>query len=361
MPVWAVPRGTEGVRIMTQAVAGAMSVADCLAGTGLSESTLADQDAEIWAHQEFRVVANIVSRLGDRPGLGVDVGGFSTLGRLGVLGFAFLTSSTVREGFERILPYQALLPSHVRFSIEGDGTREYVVADDTDIPVDIRGFIVERDLAGLAAVLSGADIPVAVDWVETTLDEHRARRLAQSWSLTADVRPNRGCNRIAAMRGTLDIALPQSDPNTTRVFERQCRELLDGRLSRVGVAGQVRSRILHDQRSFPSMQTIANELHLDPRTLRRKLTDEGTSFRELMAAVRRDRAEQMLATNVAIETIARQLGYAETASFTHAFTRWTDMAPSEFRRNLGRAMEGNVPGSGVRDGGGAHAAALGNR
>ena len=83
MPVWAVPRGTEGVRIMTQAVAGAMSVADCLAGTGCSESTLADEDAEIWAHQEFRVVANIVNRLGDRPGLGVDVGGFSTLGRLG--------------------------------------------------------------------------------------------------------------------------------------------------------------------------------------------------------------------------------------------------------------------------------------
>lgn len=318
---------------MTQAVADSMPVADCLAGTGLAESTLADADAEIWAHQEFRVVGNIVSRLGDRPGLGVDVGGFSTLGRLGVLGFAFLTSATVREGFERILPYQALLPSHVRFSIDTDAERDYVIADDDDIPAEIRPFIVERDLAGLAAVLAGANIPIAVEWVETTLDEQRARRLAQTWSLTADVRPNRPRNRIAAARGTLDTALPQADPNTTRVFERQCRELLDGRLSRVGVAGQVRSRILHDQRSFPSMQAIADELHLDPRTLRRKLTDEGTSFRELIAGARRTQAEQLLATNVSIETIARQLGYAETASFTHAFARWTGMAPSEFRRS----------------------------
>lgn len=332
-PLWAVPRGTEGVRIMTQAVAGSMPVADCLAGTGLTESTLADQDAEIWAHQEFKVVGNIVSRLGDRPGLGVDVGGFSTLGRLGVLGFAFLTSATVRAGFQRILPYQALLPSHVRFSIDADGERDYVVAEDADIPADIRPFIVERDLAGLAAVLAGADIPIAVEWVETTLDEHRAERLAQTWTLTTDVRPDRPLNRIAVARGTLDATLPQADPNTTRVFERQCRELLDGRLSRVGVAGQVRSRILHDQRSFPSMQTIADELHLDPRTLRRKLTDEGTSYRELIAGVRRTRAEQMLATDVSIEAIARQLGYAETASFTHAFTRWTGLAPSEFRRS----------------------------
>ena len=334
VPVWAVPRGTEGVRIMTQAVAGALPVADCLTGTGLTEATLADQDAEIWAHQEFKVVSNIVRRLGDRPGLGVDVGGFSTLGRLGVLGFAFLTSATLREGFERIVPYQALLPSHVRFSIATDGDRDYVVADDSDIPADIRPFIVERDLAGLAAVLAGANIPIAVEWVETTLDERRARRLAQTWSLTTDVRPDRPLNRIAAARGALDVALPQSDPNTTRVFERQCRELLDGRMSRVGVAGQVRSRILHDQRSLPSMQTIADELHLDPRTLRRKLTDEGTSFRDLIAEVRRARAEQMLATNVPIETIAGQLGYAETASFTHAFTRWTGLSPSRFRRNL---------------------------
>jgi len=317
---------------MTQAVASSMPVADCLAGTGLLESTLADEGAEIWAHQEFRVVGNIVSRLGDHPGLGVEVGGFSTLGRLGVLGFAFLTSATVREGFERILPYQALLPSHMRFAIGADAEREYVVADDNDIPIDIRPFIVERDLAGLAAVLSGANIPVEVEWAETTLDEQRAERLAQTWSMTTDVRPNRRVNRIAVVPGTLDVPLPQADPNTTRVFERQCRELLDGRLSRVGVAGQVRSRILHDQRSFPSMQEIADELHLDPRTLRRKLTDEGTSFRELIAEVRRTRAEQMLATNVSIEVIARQLGYAETASFTHAFTRWTGLAPSEFRR-----------------------------
>lgn len=319
---------------MTEAVSDSLSVADCLAVTGLTESTLADADAdaEIWAHQEFKVVSNIIRRLGDRPGLGVDVGGFSTLGRLGVLGFAFLTSATIREGFERILPYQALLPSHMRFSI--DSAHDVVVADDTDIPAEIRPFIVERDLAGLAAVLEGANIPVEVEWVETTLDEQRARHLAHTWSLTSDVRPNSAVNRIVGVPGALDMALPQKDPNTSRVFERQCRELLDGRLSRVGVAGQVRSRLLHDQSSFPSMQTIADELHLDPRTLRRRLTGEATSYRDVIAEVRRARAEQLLAGTDSIEVIACTLGYAETSSFTHAFKKWTGLAPSEFRRSV---------------------------
>jgi AraC-like DNA-binding protein len=329
-PVWAVPRGTEGVRIMTQAVAESMSVADCLAGTGLDESDLADEDHEIWAHQEFTVVSNISDRLGDSPGLGVDVGGFSTVGRLGVLGFAFLTSATVRDGLERILPYQALLPSHVRFSIHSDNDGEYLLADDCDIPPQIRPFIVERDLAGLAAVLAGANVTIAVDWLETTLDEDRARRLATTWSLTTDVRPNQPGNRLVGRPGLLDVRLPQADPNTARVAERQCRQLLEQRLSRVGVAGQVRSRIMHTSR-FPSMQEVAGELHLDPRTLRRKLTAEGSSYRELVAQARKIRAEQMLAGNEPIEAIAARLGYAETASFTHAFTRWTGMPPSHFR------------------------------
>ena len=47
------------------------------------------------------------------------------------------------------------------------------------------------------------------------------------------------------------------------------------------------------------------------------------------------RAEQLLATSVSIETIARQLGYAETASFTHAFIRWTGLSPVCFGAKRG--------------------------
>jgi AraC-like DNA-binding protein len=334
-PAWAVPRGTEGVRIMTQAVAESMSAADCLAGTGLAEADLADEDAEIWAHQEFSVVRNIIARLGDQPGRGLEVGAFSTLGRTGIVGFAFLTSATVREGFTRALPYVALAPSHLPLAIDSDDAHDYLVADDADIPADIKPFIVERDLGGLAAVLRGADIDIAPQWIETTLDPARAERLGHTWSPTAEVRPNQHTNRIAFPGGTFDAALPQADSNTARVAERQCQQLLAQRLTRVGVAGQVRSRIMHDERAgFPSMQDVAAELHLDSRTLRRKLTSEGTSFRAVVAEVRRARAEQLLAGPVSIESIASQLGYAETASFTHAFTRWTGLSPSHFRAAL---------------------------
>ena len=33
-----------------------------------------------------------------------------------------------------------------------------------------------------------------------------------------------------------------------------------------------------------------------------------------------------------VEAVAERLGYAETASFTHAFRRWTGKSPSAFSR-----------------------------
>ena len=104
-PVWAVPRGTEGVRIMVQGgIAHGMTAAECLAGSGLTEADLDDENAEIWAHQEFDVIRNLIAELGDRPGVGIEVGVHSTLGRAGLLGFLILASPNLRQGVELILP-----------------------------------------------------------------------------------------------------------------------------------------------------------------------------------------------------------------------------------------------------------------
>ena len=323
---------------MVQAgIAHGMSAAECVAGTGLTEADLDDAGAEIWAHQEFAVIRNIVSRLGDRPGVGIEVGMHSTIGRSGVIGFMLLAGPTLREAVERAIPFLALSPTHLRFSIDSDSDDAYVYADDSELPADIRAFVVERDVAGLAAALRGVQIDFAPMRLETTLDPERAALLGEVLRIPADrVHSLQRCNRLVLPRALLDLRLPQADANTARAFERQCHELLERRLARVGLAGQVRSRLLHNPGALPSMPAVADELHIDPRTLRRRLAGEGTSFRALLDEVRRKRAIELLASELSVEEIAGQLGYAETANFTHAFKRWEGVAPSYFRQ-IGRA------------------------
>jgi AraC-like DNA-binding protein len=96
------------------------------------------------------------------------------------------------------------------------------------------------------------------------------------------------------------------------------------------------SRVLRARVIFPnpSLEEIANELSMQPRTLNRRLQAEGTTFRELISEARFEVACRLLkVTSMQMGDIARALGYANAAGFSHAFQRWSGAAPSEWRSN----------------------------
>ena len=76
-------------------------------------------------------------------------------------------------------------------------------------------------------------------------------------------------------------------------------------------------------------------LHLSPRTLHRRLADEGVNFRSIKEALRRDTALARIAkSGETIADIAAELGYADTSTFYRAFIDWTGIAPSAYRRRI---------------------------
>ncbi|MEY2843442.1 MAG: hypothetical protein RI920_1479, partial [Pseudomonadota bacterium] len=83
----------------------------------------------------------------------------------------------------------------------------------------------------------------------------------------------------------------------------------------------------------PDVEQVARALGLSERSLRRALADEGRNFRDLLAEARYARARQLLRqTQLPIEEVARQLGYAEAAAFIHAFQRWAGQTPRAYRQ-----------------------------
>lgn len=80
----------------------------------------------------------------------------------------------------------------------------------------------------------------------------------------------------------------------------------------------------------------ARILHLSPRTLHRRLADEGTSFRAIKDELRRSLAIERLAkTRESIAEIAAELGYGDTSAFFRAFVDWTGTSPTGYRARLG--------------------------
>lgn len=81
-----------------------------------------------------------------------------------------------------------------------------------------------------------------------------------------------------------------------------------------------------------SLQQVAKGLFLSPRTLHRRLEEEGTSLRQIREALRRDLACEWLAkTGRPIGHIASDLGFAQPSAFYRAFVGWTRVAPRAFR------------------------------
>ena len=86
------------------------------------------------------------------------------------------------------------------------------------------------------------------------------------------------------------------------------------------------------------MAAVAGALGMASRTLHRHLAAEGTNFRLLIDEVRGVLAEEMLSHRMSVAEVAERLGYAESASFSHAFKRWKGTAPGIYRARLSKRI-----------------------
>ena len=106
-------------------------------------------------------------------------------------------------------------------------------------------------------------------------------------------------------------------------------------LEQIGTHIDPGERALHEQFAGLDLRLegLAQQMNCSPRTLRRHLHDLGCSYQELLDELRFEQAKQMLCEDqLPIYQIAEALGFSETASFRHAFQRWSGLAPSDFRR-----------------------------
>ena len=82
---------------------------------------------------------------------------------------------------------------------------------------------------------------------------------------------------------------------------------------------------------MPSLDELAQLLHMTPRSIGRKLQEEGTSLRKIKTSLRREYAIKLMSTeNLSVADVSERVGFSETASFCRAFKRWTGKSPSQW-------------------------------
>ena len=98
------------------------------------------------------------------------------------------------------------------------------------------------------------------------------------------------------------------------------------RVVRITLGSPGRHRIEH----------VSEMLGTSPRTLQRKLSAHGTSFREVVGRARFARARELLEEpEISLGEIAVRLGYDDHGSFSRAFRRWAGVSPRAYRDSRG--------------------------
>ena len=85
-------------------------------------------------------------------------------------------------------------------------------------------------------------------------------------------------------------------------------------------------------RGRAELSHVARDLGVSERTLQRRITEEGTTFRSLLSQARRDLGRQLLfARDRSINEVAYLLGYQDANAFHRAFRKWEGVSPARWR------------------------------
>lgn len=304
-----------------------------LRGSGITPEQLDDLDAEVTGRQEIRVLQNLSAVVGPESPLGIVAGHRYRLSSYGVWGLMILSCPTVAAAFDACLRYIRLTFTFSDVSLQIDDGTAAIVMDDRAVPDEIRLLQRNRDLVAVFMLVH--------DMLGSPLPTRRlvmpgpppAPEVVALYRQVAGVEPEFAGDvmRIVGPVEMLDLPLPQAHPSTAAQCERECARLMQRRRARTGTAGEVRDLITRNIGALDQEQ-VAAALHVSVRTLRRRLGEEGTSFRELSAEVNRLIAEELLLGGLPVEDVAMRLGYATSSAFSHAFRGWHGMPPGQFAR-----------------------------
>ncbi len=302
-----------------------------LQAANISEQSLEDPEETISPAQELDFYSAAYSDL-KVPELGLIIGPRYHLSSYGMLGLAAMTSADLYQCYQRYFDNIIMTWTYFRFGMYEEGDNGIVDMTALRDLGSAYSFMSDRDISAcykIACEALGQRLPLLrLELKQTSSDyTEKYQELFQ-----AKVQFNSGRNALVFEKQWFSAKLDKPDPATSEVFAKQCLAISE-KLSRgYNLTEHIRVMAMNLSEQPKTLDELAAQLHTTPRTLQRKLSAEGTTYKELIEEVRINIAIEFLSTSdLSIEAIASKAGYADTSSFSHAFKRWTEQTPSSFR------------------------------
>ena len=198
----------------------------------------------------------------------------------------------------------------------------------------LKRFILERELAGYlrfsASVMETQFEHASVGFERDIFNEEEEDLFRTIFKGSLSFNQNHTWIRIPNYR--FNEKLPHSHETMFDYYLMQCRQRLESlEYEADNEVDRIQKIIRGYENTLPSITEVASGLGISERSLRRNLSAEGVTFRQLIETHRSDLAKKHLKnSSTVIDELAGKLGYRSTPSFITAFKKWTGYTPGQY-------------------------------
>ena len=296
---------------------------------GIPENKLSDLSNRVTTEQYYAFNRYLIENTEVR-GLGLLQGSEEKLKDYGIIGYAILCSENLRMALQIQDKYTPLGGPNYEFHSEIHEDYFAIICQGIDAPLPTR-FCVEGVFAAMASVIRNClpdDAKCSVVRLSYPAPDY-VDLYEEIFGCPAEFDHER--NELRYPKYLLEIPFTSANSVLRSFCLRECDRVIAGLNANNLLTEQVEAIIRSSSGSIPQFPIIAETLFISPRTLHRRLTEEGTTYRQIVENLRKRLAKEYLTeTQLEQKEVAYLLGYTEPANFYHAFQRWFGCTPREF-------------------------------
>jgi len=251
---------------------------------------------------------------------------------LGTLGYAWLASSTLRTAFQRMARYMKVVGERGSLSAQDNGKGLRSVLQQYRSDPDMRELIADFAMS-LMIDMARVNFGSTLTAVEVTLQRSPpdcAKKYRDLYGCEVQFSAQEDSFTLAT--ADVDRLLPSANKQLAGVHDQILMQQLAA-LDRDDIVARCQAIILENLTTGAiSTRQIAEELHMSPRTLTRRLESKGTQLQHVIDDTRRTLAKRYFADpGNSLSEVAFLLGFSQQSSLTRASNRWFGVAPKKYR------------------------------
>ena len=299
----------------------------------LSKAQLGESKRRLDYDSYLDLVASVLSDT-NIPALGLKAGRRIQLVDHGILGYAFISSANLRKAFEIFAQYQKIQGPVVNVSLRTQANRAVYTAERArPIDADLYKYGIGSWLGESTNIRALFD-PGELEFTHATVTFPESRGADQYRELLrCDVEFGASANELQFPARYLDVPFSLAEESVAEMCAHQCEEILREMTSKHDIVDDVRRTLLQNPGEVHDLNSVAKELAVSSRTLRRRLQEADTSYRAIQTEVRMSLAGEYLShTSLPIAEIAHLLGYSDVTAFHRSFKKHHDITPAQFRK-----------------------------